>query len=135
MASRVEGLDRTRDRVLRRLPAAAREKVKAANDKNADEFMGLVRRAIPAVEVEGREIHLIDTLVKEEVSETGFSVSIGGPQAPYPLHLEGGHRAADGSHVPAKPGWNPAKRVIRKRAKGRSARAMNAALKQISAEG
>lgn len=134
MANRVEGLDSLRERVLRRLPASAKAKVKAANDKNADEFMGLVRRAIPPGEDEDGA-HLVDTLVKDEVSETGVSVSIGGPQAPYPLHLEGGHRARDGSHVPAKPGWNPAKRVIRKRAKGRSARAMNAAVKQIAAGG
>lgn len=133
MANRVENLDRLKRRALSVLPAQAVQQLKKAHNTNADEFMGLVRQAIPEGD-DRRDPHLIETLKKEDAagSTTGVAVSIGGPEAPYPLHLEGGHRTASGSHVPAKPAWNPARQVIRKRAKSRSARAMNAAVKTAS---
>jgi hypothetical protein len=128
----VEGLERLRAKVLQRLPAKAKALLTAANDKSADEFLETVRRIIP--HGDGADGHLVDTLEKipAKDSETGVAVTIGGPDQPHPLHLEGGHRAADGSHVPAKPFWNPAKAVLRKRARNRAGRAMNAAVKSIT---
>lgn len=123
----VAGLTRLRKRVLDRYPDAAREEIKKANDRNADEFMGLVRRIL--VKGDPRNGHLVDTLEKQDGEDTGVIVTIGGPAAPYPLHLEGGHRAPDGSHVPAKPFWNPAKRVLRPKTRGRASRAMSKAAK------
>lgn len=125
--TRVQGLARMRKRVLQRYPAAAREEIKKANDRNADEFMGLVKRIIP--KGDPRDGNLVDTLEKRDGEDTGVLVTIGGPAAPYPLHLEGGHRAPDGTHVPATPYWYPAKRVLLKKTRGRASRAMTKAAK------
>jgi len=133
-SARTENLQRWRQKVLERFPKAAREAMREANNKSADEMMATVRRIIP----EGDELapELISTLEKRagdpEFGGLGVMVTIGGPQAPYPLHLEGGHKAPDGSHVPPKPFWNPAKRVTAKRHKGRSARALRKAINSIT---
>lgn len=127
--TRVEGLEGFRRRMLETIPAAAREKLKAANQKNAEEFAALVRRIVPK-SPEDDGVQLASTVeVRDGTTETAVEVTIGGPAAPYPFHLEHGHAAADGSHVPGKPFWNPARRVLRKKTNSRRARALNAALK------
>ena len=132
MTSRVEGLQRFRQRVLERFPQAARDEIKKANQRSAAEFAATVKRIIP----KGDELapELDQTLEVRDGTETGVIVSIGGPQAPYPLHLEAGHKARDGSHVPAKPFWNPAKRITAKKHKGRASRALRKAI-QITTTG
>lgn len=132
--TRVEGLKRFRAKVLGRLPKAARDQMRQANEKNADEFMGLVRRIIPKGDPEdGR---LVDTLRKEDdrLSEVGVRVTIGGQETgqKHPMHLEGGHRAADGTHVPGKPFWNPSKTVTTKRAYARNRRSRNKVVKEMA---
>jgi hypothetical protein len=130
MASRTEGLERFRQRVLSRLPEAAKAEIRKANNTNADEFIAGIRRIIPHGDpVNG---NLVDTLAKRQGTGTGVIVSIGSKDQPHALHLEAGHKAPDGSHVPPKPFWNPTKRVMRKRIKGRAARAMNKAVKMVS---
>lgn len=132
--TRVEGLKRLRQKVMQRLPDAAREEMRKANLKNADEFEATVRRIVPKGDpADGR---LVETLHQHDVpdSPTAVAVTIGGPDQKHPMHLEGGHRAPDGSHVPGKPYWNPAKRVMAKRAKGRAGRALNKAVKAAAAE-
>lgn len=128
--TRTEGLRRL-SRRARILPAVGRAEIAAANDKSADDFVALVRRIIPKGDTEQPELE--STLAKQagsaEDGETGVTVSIGGPQAPYPLHLEGGHRAANGKHVPGRPFWNPARQVTNKRHKSRAARALRKAIK------
>lgn len=103
--------------------------MRKANQANADEFAGRVAAIIPRGDPSNG--NLVDTLVVRpgEESETAVLVSIGGPGHIYPLHLEAGHRSKDGTHVPAKPFWNPAKRVMRKRARSRGARALSKAVK------
>lgn len=129
ISAKVQGLERLRNKVLQRLPTEARAKLDAANSRNADEF--LARVAIVVTKGDPKDGNLVDTLKKEKSdrSETGYAVSIGGPDQPHPMHLEGGHRAPDGSHVPGKPYWNPTKRVMKKRARARNARAASAAIK------
>lgn len=135
--TRTEGLQQQRQKVLRRFPAAAREEMRRANEKSADEFMALVRRILPPGDPDAPE--LVSTLEKRPGDETsgglGVIVSIGGPSAPYPMHLEAGHRAADGSHVPGRPFWNPARRVVNRKHKGRAARAQRKAIKTITGGG
>lgn len=128
--TRVEGLEALRAKVLDRFPEAAKEEMRKANEKNAQEFEAGVRRIIP--KGDPKNGNLVDTLNTAAEGETGFRVTIGGPGAPYPLHLEAGHRNADGSHTPAKPFWNPTKRVLAKRARGRANRGMNKAVKAVS---
>lgn len=132
MATRVEGLERLRAKVLGRLTQAAKAEMKAANQKSADEFAAAVRLALPKGDAE--DGHLADTLeVKDSAkSETGVEVSLGDADHPYPFHLEGGHRNKDGSHTPAKPTWNPAKRAVAKRAKSRGQRAANKVIKGLT---
>lgn len=134
MATRTENLEAWRQKVLSRFPAEARKAMREANEKTADEFMATVRRIIP--EGDNEQPELIDTLEKRDGDSAfgglGVIVSIGGPQAPYPMHLEGGHKAPDGSHVPPKPFWNPAKQRAAKRHKGRAARALRKAINSMT---
>lgn len=136
MASRTEGLQRFRQKALSRFPKAAQDAMREANDKTADEFMATVRQILP--EGDDKAPELVSTLEKRpgdaEFGGLGVVVTIGGPKAPYPLHLEAGHKAADGSHVPAKPYWNPAKQRAAKKHKGRAARALRKAI-QITTTG
>lgn len=134
MATRTENLQRWRQKVLQRFPASARATMRDANEKSADEFMALVRKIMPPGDDLAPE--LISTLQKRPGDAAfgglGVIVSIGGPEAPYPLHLEAGHKAADGSHVPPKPFWNPARRVVNRKHKGRTQRAQRKAIKSIT---
>lgn len=136
MASRVEGLQQFRQRALQRFPAEAREAMKDANQKSADEFAATVRRILPKGDTLAPE--LASTLEVRDGDAAfgglGVVVTIGGPEAPYPLHLEAGHKARDGSPVPGKPFWNPAKRLVSKKHKGRAARALRKAI-QITTNG
>lgn len=134
MGNEVLGLKRLQDRT-QRLPEAARERMRRANEKNADEFKAKVESIIPHTG-DDKGGDLKSTLVKEKLdNDTGYRVSVGGPEAPYPMHLEAGHMGPDGKPVPGKPYWNPAKQVVKKRARGRSARALNAAIRDAKAAG
>lgn len=128
--SRTEGLAEFRQRVLQRLPKEAKDQMAKANEKSADEFFSLVERIIPRGDDE--DGHLADTLVKEAIpGGVGFKVSLGDAAHPYPLHLEGGHLAADGSHVPPVEFWNAARHQVAKRHKGRASRAISKAVKIV----
>lgn len=128
--TRTEGLAQMRQRVLNRFPAAARDEIQKANERSADEFEATIRRIIPKGDAEAPE--LLDTLRKYPGDQVGVFVSLGSAEAPYPLHLEAGHKAPDGSHVPPKPFWNPAKRLVAKKHRGRAARALRKAVQMAS---
>lgn len=130
MASRVEGLERFKRKVQQRLTPKAKEISKKANRRNAQEFDGLVRRALKRGDP--ARGHLVDTLAMEDVGETGVQNSLGDAAHPYPMHLEGGHRNADGSHTAPQPTWNPAKVVMKKKAKARANRAASEAVKSMT---
>jgi hypothetical protein len=127
--TRTEGLERYK-RKMALLTEEARAEIRKANNASADEFMAKVRAIIPKGDPANG--NLVDTLEKQDGEGTGVIVSIGGPDHPYPLHLEAGHKARDGSHVPGKPFWNPTKRVLSKRHRGRAARALNKAIKKMA---
>lgn len=134
MASRVEGLQKFRQSVIGRFPREARDLMRAANEKSANEFVALIEQIIPRGDPE--DGNLVDTLHKRDgdpgYGGLGVLVSIGGPDQPHPLHLEAGHKARDGSHVPPTPFWNPARHRINKRHKGRASRALSKAIKMIT---
>jgi hypothetical protein len=109
-------------------------RLKAANQKSADEFAALVRSAVPQ-DPRSRDGHLAGTIQEASAGVVGVQVSIGSEDHPYPAHLEFGHRARDGKHVPGKAFWYPAKRVIQKRARTRMLRAQRAAIKAAVASG
>ncbi|RYE57628.1 MAG: hypothetical protein EOP20_07150, partial [Hyphomicrobiales bacterium] len=127
VGAKTEGLARYRQKVLQRFPAAAREAIKEANRKNAEEFADRIRVVIP--KGDSKNGHLVDSLIVRDGDQSDESVivSLGDEQHPYPFHLEAGHRAQDGAHVPGKPFWNPTKRVMAKRTKARGARARSKA--------
>lgn len=131
MVNRVEGLDRLKAR-LTALSAAARAEMLRAHNANADEFMAKVAQIVPrSNDPDG--VELADTLEKVAgQTETGVKVQIGGAPALYPAHLELGHMGPGGKKVDATPFWYPAKRVLKKRHRGRSARALNKAIKMTS---
>lgn len=133
VAAKTEGMAALRKRILETLPKATKDKMREANEKNATEFRDLVARTVPHGHPESPNLGQTLTMGPATRSEIGVAVSIGGPEAPYPLHLEAGHRTKQGKHVPGKPFWNPAKQVLKKRAKGRAARALTAAVKITAA--
>lgn len=134
MANEVLGLKRLQDRT-QRLPEAAREQMRRANERNATEFKQKVESIVPHTG-DDKGGDLKSTLVMEKSdNDTGYSVSIGGPEAPYPMHLEAGHMAPGGKKVEGKPYWNPAKQVVKKRARGRAARALNKVVKEAAQGG
>jgi len=116
-----------RGKMLAIVGQAGADKLHKANQKSADEFEALVRQAIVTGPARGG--HLEDTLDQYPAGEVGVAVSIGNPSLPYPLHLEVGWKAADGSHVPGRPFWYPAARIMRKRAWNRIKAAERAAIK------
>ena len=107
--------------------------LRAANQKSAEDMARQVRAILPRGDAERG--HLVDSVRVEQVSAVGFSTSIGDEAHPYPAKLEWGHKARDGSHVPAVPAWFPARRVTKKRARGRITRAERAAIKTIATPG
>ena len=125
------------------LAPAVQAAVLKANEQNADEFMGLVGRIIPkgADAGPGNE-RLVDTLAKEPSRQGyGTAVAVGGPEAKFPANLEFGHMlaggegnrlAATGRHIPAKPFWYPALRMLKKKFRDRRSRLARAAIKQAA---
>jgi hypothetical protein len=128
----VEGLQRLRAKLLAMAGPEAQAAMAKANHKSADEFAAGIRNAIPRGEGEGG--HLVNTLKVYSPGGVAWAVTLGGQGTgfPYPFHLEAGHRLPDGTVVPAKPYWNPTKRVMAKRAKARAVRTERAAIKKIT---
>lgn len=131
--NRVEGLERLKARIAK-LSEAARARMTSANEKNAQEFHDKVAAIVPQTNDKyGGDLKATLTMEKGE-TETGFLVSIGGKEAPYPLHLEVGHVGPDGKKVPATPFWYPAKRVLKRRAQGRRNRSLKQAVDDAKAQ-
>lgn len=108
------------------IPLSVQAATKKANEQNAREFMQVVAAIIP---VESGK--LVGTLREGPgKTPTAVQVSIGGPEAPYPAHLEFGHRTKSG-HTPAKPFWRTTLRVKRKRFRGRTSRAASKAIRDL----
>lgn len=113
--TRVEGLARLKAHIARLTPEARKEMA----DLNADtarRFANAVRVDLPRGDP--AHGHLEDTLHwRKGETDTGYLVSVGGPGQPYPLHLEVGHKAPDGSHVPPTPFWYANRRAAVKKHK------------------
>jgi hypothetical protein len=134
ISAKVEGLERLRARMMALVGPDQEGALLKANTASAREFERLVRSAVPVGDPAGG--HLVSTLGSRQVGPTGVEVSIGEPGSQgYPLHLEAGHRARDGSHVPGKPFWYPAKRLTKKRARSRIVRAERAVIKSHTSGG
>ncbi len=116
------------------LPDSVKSRVLAANKTSAREFLSSVAQIAPVGDDEKREgEHLVTTLAMGDAkSPTAVAVSIGGPEAPYPLHLEVGYMTKGGKHVHGRAFWYPTWRLNKKRYRQRAARALNAAMKKIA---
>jgi hypothetical protein len=119
-------------KAIKQMLASHGARLKAANKKSADEFMALVKLAVPQGQA-SKHGHLVDTVQESDVNEVGVQVSIGDAERPYPAHLELGHRSRGGTHVPGKMFWYPAKRVVQKRSHNRILRAERVAIKSAAA--
>lgn len=125
---RVEGLERLKAKIAR-LPPVAKQKMAKKNEESARLMWGAARVRLDRGDPERG--HLEDTLrVEKGQTETGYLVRVGGPGQPYPLSLEAGHKAPDGSHVPPQPFWYPAKAEVAKKHK----RGMGTLLDEVVAE-
>lgn len=128
--TRTEGLERLKARIAG-LPAAAKAKMRLANEDSARFMWGSVRIALKRGDPKGG--HLEDTVrVEKGQTETGYLTKVGDAAHPYPLHLEGGHKAPDGSHVPPNPFWNPARKRALKRHKSKMKPLLQAVVAQIT---
>lgn len=115
------------ERKLALIPESVKAGARAANEQNGLEFMRQVLAIIP--EESGKLAH---TLAKEEGrTPLGVRITIGGIDAPYPAHLEFGHRTPGGKHVPAKPFWFSSLRVLRRRFKSRVSYQVSKAIKAL----
>lgn len=130
--TKVEGLERLRAKVLERLPAEAKRAIAEANQKNAHDMAALVLRTIPRGNPADGALADSVGVVEGAQGDGAYLTTIGSAKTPYVLHLEAGHRNADGTHTPGKPFWNPSKRVVKKRARGRAARALTKAVKAVT---
>jgi hypothetical protein len=108
---------------LAAIPLAVRQAVLPALMTSANELADRIRVLVP-------DLHgaLKDSIKVTQVSETKVTVSEGGPDAPYALHVEYGHMA-NGKHVPAEPHFWPAYRLTKKRIQSRTKRAITKAVK------
>jgi hypothetical protein len=131
ISAKVEGLERLKKKMLALAGPQNEAVMRAANQKNADEFEALVRSIIPRGDPE--DGNLVTTLHQTHPSPLATAVGIGSDALPYVYHLETGYTAKDGTHVPGKPFWFPARRVVRKRAHSRIVRAERAVIKSIAA--
>lgn len=114
-----------------RLPPSVQIALREANEANARDFMQKVAAIVPVDDDAGG--HLVSTLEKTAGDKPGgVRVSIGGPEAPYPAHLEYGHMDRGGGHVPAKPFWWTTWRVNKRLFQGRASRAASKALKALA---
>ena len=124
----LQGVDEVNAVLQRIIHGAGGQTLRDANEKGAREFMAMVRIACPR-ERDPDGSALIDTLKQESDGAVAVIVSIGDEAHKYPAHLEMGHRSKDGTHVPGKAFWYPAKRSVRKRNANRITRAERAAIK------
>jgi len=109
---------------LAAIPMAIREAVSPALMTSANELAERIRVLVPT-----EHGALKDSIKVEPVSETKVTVSEGGPEAPYALHVEYGHMS-HGKHVPAEPHFWPAYRLTKKRAQNRIKRAITKAVRE-----
>jgi hypothetical protein len=109
---------------LRKIPQAAKDAVEAALHTEADDLVAAMKRAAPVDEKEtpgrfrdsirwepnaaGAELKV--TVIADPKDEDGHG---------YAPHLEHGHKARDGSHVPAQPSFFPTYRARKKGMKRR----------------
>jgi HK97 gp10 family phage protein len=105
---------------LAAIPLAVREAVLPALLKSGNELADRVRVLVPT-----DHGALKDSIKVTQVSETKVTVSEGGPDAPYALHVEFGTK-----HAHAEPHFWPAYRLTKKRIRNRIKRAVTQAVKQ-----
>lgn len=130
----VRNLERWKARIAA-IPQAAKEAAEKALHAEADEMVAAMKRAAPVDEEEtpGRfrdairwepnpRRDLSVTIVADPKDEKGHG---------YAPHVEFGHKAPDGSHVPARPTFFPTYRARKKGAKRRMNAATRKAVKAI----
>jgi hypothetical protein len=122
-----------RRKLLAIIGPKAEAEIGKANMQNAEDMARTARSAVPRGDPELG--HLANTITARQTTTTAAEASIGDENYHYPLHLEVGHRARDGSHVPAKAFWFPSRRLVKKRTYGRLARAERKAIKAIAGGG
>lgn len=127
--TKMQGLDRLRRR-LAAMPPSVRQAQAEELDQIADEHVDEMKRIAP--KDEGK---LAGSVRKQygptRAGEARVEISIGGPEAPYVAKVEFGHKAADGSHVPAEPFVYPVVRARRAATKARLRKRARDAIKKV----
>jgi hypothetical protein len=125
------------------LPSALVEELKPAIDKAAEDFASKVRAVTPVSELGEHPGALRDSVhVEPGRSELSRAVVVDakatkGKDAgkPFAAHVEYGHKAGDGKHVPPKPFFWPVYAVEKKKIRSAFSRAVTKAVKKVAAAG
>jgi hypothetical protein len=128
MASGTENKERWAAK-LEQLKRSAREALLRAQVTKADLFMGKILSVIP------KEHGELAATVKADETETGAMVAVGGPEAPYPLHLDAGHLGPGGVHVAAVPFYYVSRRALKKKFASIDAASVNKAVRAVTSAG
>ena len=134
----VEGLDEV-NAMFDRVIANTRRLVLPAIDQGADEFLAAARASCPVSQLETHTGALKEGLMKSQNPFKEGQTLVGNyaydDKGNYiAAHVELGHRAPDGSHVPAQPSFWPAWRLTRKRIYARIQRQVTRAVREASVE-
>jgi hypothetical protein len=129
----VEGLVELQRRIAA-IPQAVTDAAKLALEKGADEMVAKVKSIAPvAPEFESQPGQLRDSVHREpgrhELAVVVVEDARDAEGHLYPGHVEYGHKAADGSHVAAKPHFWPAYQLTKKKRNARINRAIKAGIK------
>lgn len=127
--TRVEGLEALERRVAE-LPDVLRDQIKKAMVNNGKALVKRLRSVAPREK--GDLLASIEMV--EGPGPLAVTVRAGNAETPG-KHVEYGHDAPDGTHVPAVPFFWPSYRVEKKAIRGRVVRATNAGVKAVTGGG
>ncbi len=131
-AGSVSGLPEL-EALLNQIPDRIIAETQTALNEGADDLVGLIKAAAPVSELEGHPGELRDSVHKAEghhalqvlvVEDAGLDRG-----DPYAAHVEYGHKAKNGAHVPAVPFFWPSVRVARRKLQNRIAAAVRRAVR------
>lgn len=109
--------------------------VVAVNEKYANKAAALTRQIVPKGDTADGHLAQTVRVGAGDRSDTSRAVTLGDAAHPYGAHLEFGHAAPDGSHVPGYPALTVSAATLRKAHRSAMGREVGKALKAALAQG
>jgi hypothetical protein len=130
----IKGLDALQQ-MLAKIPGAVVDQLQPELEASADIMVDLVKSIAPVSDLSPDPGSLRDSVRREPGSHDLADVVVeDGADAegkPIAAHVEQGHKAKNGTQVPAVPHFWPAYRVTKKRMRSRASRALTKAVKSV----